>query len=375
MNANVPAGAALLLDFIGKAETGKTGREAYDVLVFHQEDKLPKKLTDYTLDELVTAQKKWGSTGWTIKGKRLRGSAAGKYQIIRKTLVGLVALLSLPGSTKFSPDVQDRLGYALLTARGWQAFTSGQVTPAAFALQLAKEWASMPVLSTVKGATRQVTRGESYYAGDGVNKSQIAADELEAILAKIRPPRSSEAPAAPSSFPTKGTLNNEVVAQVQRRLKELGYHEVGNVDGDFGDATENAILVFQKDNALPKTGYIDSQLLVALTKAQPRTVSPAREAAPREEVRERVPEAKTNFWTKVVGFWTAAGSAVLAFINWLVGSVSDVRAAVKPVADLFGAIPIWAYALIFIAGGVWLYLNGRKGEQASVDAYQSGERR
>lgn len=174
MNANVPAGAAMLLDFIGRAETGKTGREAYDVIVFYKQDKLPKPLTEYTISELLEAQKTWA--------KNWRGSAAGKYQIIRKTLQGLVDQMGIPGNAKFTPDLQDRLAYRLLTTRGWQAFTSGQVTLNAFALQLAKEWASMPVLSTVQGAHRVVKRGESYYAGDGVNASQKSADEFEAAL-------------------------------------------------------------------------------------------------------------------------------------------------------------------------------------------------
>lgn len=174
---NVPPGAVKLLDFIGRAETGKTGRDAYDIIVFFKQDKLPKPLTEYTISELLDAQKTWA--------KNWRGSAAGKYQIIRKTLMGLVAQMGIPGGTHFTPDVQDRFGFQLLTNRGWQAFASKQVTPNAFALQLAKEWASMPVLSTTQGAHRQVKRGESYYAGDGVNSAQKKADELEAILAEV----------------------------------------------------------------------------------------------------------------------------------------------------------------------------------------------
>ena len=177
MNANVPAGAAMLLDFIGKAETGKTGREAYDIIVFYKQDRLPKPLTDHTVAEVLEAQKAWA--------KNWKGSAAGKYQIIRKTLLGLVDQLGIPGDAKFSPDMQDRLAYRLLTTRGWQAFTSGQVTLNAFGLQLAKEWASIPVLSTVQGAHRAVKRGESYYAGDGVNASQKGADEFEAVLKAV----------------------------------------------------------------------------------------------------------------------------------------------------------------------------------------------
>jgi peptidoglycan hydrolase-like protein with peptidoglycan-binding domain/predicted chitinase len=213
---------------------------------------------------------------------------------------------------------------------------------------------------------------------NGSDKDDEIAGYAMAFLNGIRAvEKAREQPAGEANpeFPAKGAKDNEVVAQVQRRLRELGYTEIGTVDGDFGTFTENAILIFRKDNGLPISGAIDGDLIVALAKAQPRQLPAARQDAPAEEVRQTVPEAKTNWLTKVVGFWTAAGSAVLAFINWLFGSVSDVRAAVKPIADMFGAIPIWVYALIFIAGGVWLYLNGKKGEQASVAAVQEGARR
>ena len=41
---------------------------------------------------------------------------------------------------------------------------------------LAKEWASFPVPSRMRGAHRTVERGQSYYAGDGLNKALIGPD-------------------------------------------------------------------------------------------------------------------------------------------------------------------------------------------------------
>lgn len=186
MNPNVPLGAAKLLDYIGKLETGRTDASAYEVIVFFKQGKLPKPLTEYTIDELLAAQKTWA--------KNWKGSAAGKYQIIRKTLLGLVAQLGIPGSTKFTPDLQDRLGFQLLTNRGWQAFVSRQVTASAYALQLAREWASIPVLTATQGAHREVRRGQSYYAGDGVNKAHADPAEFEALLVSIKPGMEPAAP-------------------------------------------------------------------------------------------------------------------------------------------------------------------------------------
>jgi len=218
MNPNVPGGAARLLNYIGKLETGRDDASAYEVIVFFKQGKLPKPLTEYTIDELLLAQKTWA--------KNWRGSAAGKYQIIRKTLLGLVAQLGIPGSAKFTPDLQDRLGFQLLTNRGWQAFVSRQLTVGAFALQLAREWASIPVLNPTQGAHRQVMRGQSYYAGDGVNKAHADPAAFEALLASIKPgaepvpvppkPVTPPAPQTPAPEPsnTRGIVGWIILAAV-----------------------------------------------------------------------------------------------------------------------------------------------------------------
>lgn len=61
-----------------------------------------------------------------------------------------------------------------------------------------------------------------------------------------------------SSWPRKGNMDDEIVAQVQCRLHGLAYIEVGNVDGVFGDLTEDAIVVFLRREGLPANGRIDT---------------------------------------------------------------------------------------------------------------------
>ncbi len=54
-----------------------------------------------------------------------------------------------------------------------------------------------------------------------------------------------------------------LVAQVQRKLKRLGYYQ-GVVDGEMGRGTRGAIRAFQNENGLADTGAIDRPLLRAL---------------------------------------------------------------------------------------------------------------
>jgi muramidase (phage lysozyme) len=195
MNPNAMRAAELLLDFIGKTETGREGIEAYNTVYGHKEGKLGKALTDFTIDELLAAQRTWG--------KNWGSSAAGKFQIIRKTLAGLVAQTGLAGTAKFSKNTQDMLGYQLLKGRGFEQFAAGTLPLKDFALNLSKEWASFPVLATTQGASRQVTRGMSFYAGDGLNKALVSPGDVESLLSEALNLMSKPVPAPTPSDPPR----------------------------------------------------------------------------------------------------------------------------------------------------------------------------
>lgn len=66
------------------------------------------------------------------------------------------------------------------------------------------------------------------------------------------------------------------VESVQRRLKELGYQEVGQIDGKIGPRTQAAILAFRQDNSLPLVPILDVALTTTLETASPREIAPAR---------------------------------------------------------------------------------------------------
>lgn len=178
-----------------------------------------------------------------------------------------------------------------------------------------------------------------------------------------------------TDFPQKGARDNEQVEKIQTRLRALGYSEVGAIDGDFGNATEAAIMIFRRDNGLPVSGRIDNELLAALMKAPPRKIDDDRRTAPPAVVREQAPEVKASFvskiWAGAMGIMSVVGSGV----TWLIGNFSDARNAVKPVADFFGGIPIWAYAILIALGFFTVWWMSGRAEQKGVAAYQAGDRR
>lgn len=174
MDKSIPPAAAVILDFIRKTEVGTADRSGYDVIYGHKQGKLKKLLTSMTLGEIQSAQRDWS--------RNHGSSAAGGYQFMRATLKGLMADLGLRGSQKLTPDLQDRLGYLLLRRRGYEAFVLGKIDRTEFGKRLAQEWASFPVLARTQGAHRSLNRGQSYYAGDRLNKALVSPETVEAIL-------------------------------------------------------------------------------------------------------------------------------------------------------------------------------------------------
>lgn len=177
MDPTVPAGAVRLLDFIRDTEVGTETRSGYDVIFGFNQNRLPKPVTSMTIDEVLASQRSWT--------QRFGSSATGGYQFMRATLGGLKTELRLRGGQVLDPNLQDRLGFHLLKRRGYESFVSGRMDVVEFGKRLAQEWASFPVLAAVTGAHRPLARGQSYYAGDGLNKALVSPDRVEAVLAEV----------------------------------------------------------------------------------------------------------------------------------------------------------------------------------------------
>lgn len=175
--------------------------------------------------------------------------------------------------------------------------------------------------------------------------------------------------------PTPVTKND--VEDVQRRLKELGYHQVGEIDGIYGKATRGALLAFQADNHVPTSGVINDATRKALAAAKPRAVSPARLISAEAAVADR-PSVRSA---------VAAGRVVKAgiFGGGVLGSLSESGLLEKVeeasgVGKRIGAVatdwwplvqPWWPLALIGAGALLIWYLRAIR--QAEVTAYQRGE--
>jgi hypothetical protein len=171
--------SSVLLDAIAKGESAGSGD--YDAMnqgtpgngsvigSGNSQNVIGEKLTDMTIGEIMQRAAKPNDDAKTRKEKGLI-FAAGRYQIIPKTLEGLVKSGVADPSEKFTPEVQDRLGMELINRTGATKLASeGRFDEAQNAL--AKTWASIP-LATDVGDKKA---GQSYYQKVGQNVAHAGA--------------------------------------------------------------------------------------------------------------------------------------------------------------------------------------------------------
>ena len=100
---------------------------------------------------------------------------------------------------------------------------------------------------------------------------------IETVTAAPPTPTPTTAPVTSSPVPKslqKGFTGSDAVRALQKRLKELGYYK-GSADGDFGPATEDAVIAFQKANGLTADGKVGEK---TLAKINSKNVVSAKEA-------------------------------------------------------------------------------------------------
>jgi peptidoglycan hydrolase-like protein with peptidoglycan-binding domain len=68
---------------------------------------------------------------------------------------------------------------------------------------------------------------------------------------------------APEPTPAQAPATTMTVAEMQKRLNELGY-QAGPADGKSGPRTVNALKKFQHDHNLPVTGQLDAETVIRL---------------------------------------------------------------------------------------------------------------
>ena len=379
------APARRLLDFIASKEAPK----GYDTVFRNRMADMPRPLTSMTLNEVI-AQGKW-------RTDTFGSSACGRYQFMKRTLQNLKAALRLTGSERFNADLQDRLGYKLLLDRGFARFIAGSMSVTASGLALAQEWASFPVLAATKGEKRQVSRGQSFYAGDGLNKALVSADAVEQALRGLlspsalgiaevealeRPRVDTVVPPPQEDLPWWARLfvkkkppavarpglhpnGDPELYDVQKALRDRAYYTKGKLDGLDGPLTQEAVAQARKDNGLGDRG-VDTPFLAALPGFPLRPVSAERLAMPITEAAKQRPEVFSPVkWLGSVGLGAiglggADGSGLLDNLQATAGKANDVLGTAQTAIGTVSGIVAFVVehrAWFFVGLGLFLLLK------------------
>lgn len=161
-----------------------------------------------------------------------------------------------------------------------------------------------------------------------------------------------------------------IIERVQRRLRDLGYPEVGNVDGKVGSKTRAAILAFRADNGMPLTTEIDHDLLVKLMTANHRPVAVERATATVETVKNAKSVAD-GLTVETIGKIILGGGGIGAVLDGTLDLGAAAARFGKLRVFLDTALEFWPYLLVVVGGGAaWVY--GRRIVEEQVRAYREG---
>ncbi len=175
-----------LLELIAAKESGGDYNRVYGKGVQRE------NLTEMTIDQVLEWQRNYVNNGSP-------SSAAGKYQIIRKTLAGLKDEMGLSGNELFDEKMQDRMAMHLLNRRGYDDYLDGKIDDSTFMENVAKEWASMP----------KDESGLSYYAGDGLNKAHASPTTLLLAMRSAKDITNQQSATLSNTFAQGGVETND----------------------------------------------------------------------------------------------------------------------------------------------------------------------
>lgn len=282
---------------------------------------------------------------------------------------------ALPGVERLSPDCQG----VLLSITFNRGASFGLAGPRYAEMRDIKACVKSGDLARIPGLIRSMKRLWPATSGLRGRRDREAA-LFEQGLADYHPEHFA---ALPDVEPVP---DPDLVSRVQEQLRNLGYYQVGAIDGSLTPKgrTEDAILAFRNKNGLPLTPTIDDEFLTALAKASPLEISDERANATAEDLRAQGSET-ISFTDRVKGWGGklfggasgTAGAGVLAVITDKATAVSNAKEAVGGLgltSELILIICVILGALAVCAGvGVLIWHVADRIEKKRVADYAIGK--
>lgn len=199
-----------LLDLIGHTEGTDKARGYNETLAYGAYTGGPVNLIGMTLKQvddlqgqmLAHPKNKWNS------------SALGRYQIVRTTRRNIQKALSIPATSKFDVEMQDRMACFLLGQRGIDKYLSGRLSEDTLLDNLAREWASLPT-----------SKGKGFYGGQ---HAAVDPARVRAVLSVVRQRHAQGQPVKEVPVPVeKPVVPDTVEAEVKKETGLWGWLTTG----------------------------------------------------------------------------------------------------------------------------------------------------
>lgn len=285
-------------------------------------------------------------------------------------------LKACPGSENLSPDCFGALT-SITYNRGSGGFTSAggryremQMIRAAI---LAKNYQSIP------GQIRAMKR---IWAGQGLPGLLRRRDEEAALFERgLRANVNSQTNLPPGSVnvqPERARYSAQTKA-VQEDLVKMNYHEVGDVDGKFGGKVRGAVTAFMTDRGKTSiNGEITTEVVqeidAAMAEGWSRPIKPERANATAKDIADKVPIVNQTWWQKLWAYILGVPTAATAVFKSIFGDQGDtITSYMQPVKDLLAAIPTEVYLVAVVGVAVAIFIQAKRVQDRTVQAYQRGE--
>jgi putative chitinase len=154
------------------------------------------------------------------------------------------------------------------------------------------------------------------------------------------------------------------IKAAQTRLRELGYFNVGAIDGELGSATVAALVQFQKDENIAATGTLDADTDNALWEKDERPLPASRREATADDLRAKGSETIAEADGVASGALKVGGTGLAVAASGGMDTLSNALgfgSRVKDVVEDGGGFLSWmqSHALQFaaiVAGAALLYI-------------------
>jgi hypothetical protein len=146
---------------------------------------------------------------------------------------------------------------------------------------------------------------------------------------------------------------------IQRRLKALGYHEVGFVDGRPGSRQAAAIAAFKSDRGLPGAAVADADLVAAIDQAEAegftRPIAAARAEISERDVAADVPAVAQSRLSRFLAKLGLGGGGTALGLGSAAEYFDGVRDYADPAIRIAAKMPwqLWVAAFLFLLLLIW----------------------